>query len=302
MTRLDTCAVIASMVLLGASATRAQELDVRAYAPAPVGTTFLLATVGKSEGGVLFDPALDVDNAQADLWIATIGAGRTFALAGRQARWLAVVPLAWGSVEGHVHDHPQRQDLVGIVDPRFRLSIGLRGVPAMTVSEFAGAPRRTATGVSVTVVPPWGRYTSRQLVNLGYNRWAVKPEIGISQPLGRWTLDAAAGIWMFSTNDAYYPGGAVKHQNAVLSFQGHVSYLVTRRAWVAFNGTWFAGGETRVDGALQPDFQRNVRLGATLSIPLASLQSMKLAYSTGAATRRGSDFNTFTATWQVVLF
>jgi hypothetical protein len=290
------------MALLGASAARGQELDTRAYAPAPVGTTFLLASVGKSQGGVLFDPALDVDNVQADLWIATTDAGRTFAFAGRQVRWLAVVPIAWGSAEGHVHDHPERQDLVGVVDPRFRLSIGLRGVPAMTVSEFAGAPRRTAAGVSVTIVPPRGHYTSRRLVNLGYNRWAVKPEVGISRPLGRWTLDAAAGIWMFSTNDEYYPGHAVKHQNVVLAFQGHVSYMVTRRAWVAFNGAGFAGGETRVDGTPQPDFQRNVRLGATLSIPLSSQQSLKLAYSTGAATRRGSDFNTFTATWQVVLF
>jgi hypothetical protein len=302
MTRLETCAVVASMLLLGASVARGQELDVRAYAPAPVGTTLFLVSVGSSQGGVLLDPALDVDNVQADLSIATIGAGRTFALAGRQARWLAVVPFGWGTVEGQVHDHAERQDLVGIVDPRFRLSIGLRGPPAMTMSEFAGGPRRTATGVSVTVVPPWGRYTSRQLVNLGHNRWAVKPEVGISQPLDRWTLDAAAGVWMFSTNDEYYPGRAVKHQDVVLSLQGHVSYMVTRRAWVAFDGTWFSGGETRVDGAPQPDFQRNVRLGATLSIPLASQQSMKLAYSAGAATRRGSDFNTFTATWQVVLF
>jgi len=51
-----------------------------------------------------------------------------------------------------------------------------------------------------------------------------------------------------------------------------------------------------------PDLQRNTRLGATLSSPIAGQQSLKLSYSTGTTTRRGSDFNTFNATWQLVMF
>jgi len=34
----------------------------------------------------------------------------------------------------------------------------------------------------------------------------------------------------------------------------------------------------------------------------ASAQSIKFVYSTGATTRRGSDFNTFNVTWQLVTF
>jgi ABC-type uncharacterized transport system ATPase subunit len=55
---------------------------------------FILGGFGKSEGGVLFDPTLDIDNVQAELWIATAGVGRTFAIAGRQGKVLAVVPVA----------------------------------------------------------------------------------------------------------------------------------------------------------------------------------------------------------------
>jgi hypothetical protein len=157
-------------------------------------------------------------------------------------------------------------------------------------------------GLGITVVPPWGQYTSRQLVNLGYNRWAVKPEAGISHPVGRWTFDASAGVWLFTTNDAYYPARAVKRQDPILALQGHASYFLPRRSWVAINATWFAGGETRVDRVLNPDLQRNVRTGVTLSIPIAGQQSVKLSYSTGTTTRRGSDFNTFNATWQLVMF
>ena len=84
--------------------------------------------------------------------------------------------------------------------------------------------------------------------------------------------------------------------------QGHVSYSLPRRAWLAVNATWFAGGETRVDNVLNRDLQRNTRVGVTLSIPVADLQSIKLTCSTGTTTRRGSDFNTFNATWQLVMF
>jgi hypothetical protein len=289
-------------VLRIAVTAEAQELEPRAFSPSPVGTSFLLGGFGRSEGGILFDPALDVDNVQADLWIATIGAGHTFGVAGRQARLLAVLPVAWGSVAGTVGTQPQRQDLAGLVDPRFKFSVGLIGAPALTLTQFASSRRRTAVGVAVTVVPPLGQYSPQQLVNLGYNRWAMKPEIGLSHPVGRWTFDAMAGVWLFSTNRSYYPARAVKDQDAVLALQAHASYSLPRRSWLAVNATWFGGGETRVDGVPNPDLQRNTRVGATLSIPIVGQQSIKFAYSTGTTTRRGSDFNTFNATWQLVMF
>ena len=299
--RVVVVALLLALLRLDDSA-EAQELEPRAFSPSPTGTTFVLGAFGKSEGGILFDPALDIDNVQADLWVATLGAGHTFRLGGRQARILGVLPTAWGSVAGDVHAQAQRQDLAGLVDPRFKLSVGLIGAPAITLAQFAAAPRRTAVGASVTVVPPWGQYRPRQLVNLGYNRWAVKPEIGLSHPVGRWTLDASAGAWLFSTNRSYYPSRAVKRQGAVVALQGQASYSLPRRSWLAVNATWFAGGETRVDGIPNPDLQRNTRIGATLSIPIVGLHSIKIAYSTGTTTRRGSDFDTFNATWQLVMF
>jgi hypothetical protein len=295
-------AQVVVVLLVTATVVEAQELEPRAYSPSPIGTTFVLGSVGRSEGGILFDPALDIDNVQADLWIATIGGGHTFGLAGRQARFLAVLPIAWGTVSGNVSDLVQRQDLAGLVDPRLKFSIGLIGSPALAPADFARAPRRTAVGASVAIVPPWGQYSSERLINLGYNRWAVKPEIGVFQPFGRWTVEGSAGVWMFTTNDAYYPAHATKRQEPVIALQSHVSYALPRRAWLAMNGTWFAGGETRVDGVVNPDLQRDTRFGVTLSVPVAGQQSVKFAYSTGTTTRRGSDFNTFNATWQLVMF
>jgi hypothetical protein len=172
----------------------------------------------------------------------------------------------------------------------------------MDRAAFARAPRRTVLGTSFTIVPPSGQYDSTKLINLGLHRWAFKPEIGVSHPAGRWTLDAYAGVWFFAENDAYFPGTSTRGQDPIVSLQGHVSYSLGRRAWLAVNATWYSGGETTIDGVRKADLQRNTRLGATLALPIGRRQSFKLSYSAGAATRIGADFRTFGAAWQMLVF
>jgi outer membrane putative beta-barrel porin/alpha-amylase len=157
-------------------------------------------------------------------------------------------------------------------------------------------------GVSVTVAPPAGQYKPKQLVNLGYHRWALKPEIGISRPLGRWTLESYAGVWLFTANDAYFPGNSRRQQDPIFSLQGHAISTLPHRAWLAFDGTWFAGGQSTVDGIPNPDLQRNSRFGVAWSIPVSGRHSVKLSYSAGATTRRGTAFDTVNVTWQFVRF
>jgi hypothetical protein len=293
--------VIVALLLAGSSAA-AQELDPRTYSPSPVGTTIVLSGFGKSAGGFILDPSLGIENVEADLWFTTTGAGYVFDLGGRQARVLAVFPAAWGDISGEIGRETQRQDLEGLTDPRFKLTVGLLGAPALTLEELARAPRRLVLGASLTVVPPWGQYDSARLVNLGYNRWALKPELGISRPVGRFTFESYAGVWLLTANDAYYPGHAERRQDPIVSLQGHVAYTFPKRVWLALDGTWFSGGRTEIDGEANSDRQSNSRLGATLSVPITRLQSLKLVYSTGATTRRGSDFDTFSVTWQGVRF
>jgi hypothetical protein len=71
---------------------------------------------------------------------------------------------------------------------------------------------------------------------------------------------------------------------------------------VGVAGTWFGGGETRVENVVNPDEQRNARMGAVISIPVGKMQSVKIVYSTGATTRRGTDFDSLNVTWQLVRF
>src|SRR5262245_28516076 len=118
--RLVLAASISCASLAATSAASAQELDARHFSPAPLGTSFVIAGGGKSEGAIVFDPSLDIENVHADLDIVTTGFGRVFAMGERQARVLVVAPHADGTIAGDVGSAPQAAELDGFVDPRFK--------------------------------------------------------------------------------------------------------------------------------------------------------------------------------------
>ena len=159
-------------------------------------------------------------------------------------------------------------------------------------------PRRTIVGASLAVNLPTGQYDGTKLINLGNNRWAIKPEMGVSVPRGRWDIDAYAGVWLFGTNDNFFPGGRTRNQDPLVTLQGHVSYTIKPRLWVAVNSTWYSGGAPQVSGQAPGERFENTRIGATLSIPAGRTQSFKIAFSDGVTARTGTDFKTIAVGWQ----
>jgi hypothetical protein len=158
-------------------------------------------------------------------------------------------------------------------------------------------------GFSLNVVTPSGQYFPEKLINLGTSRWAFKPELALSKPLGRrWLIDFYTGIWLFTKNDSFYPGSSVRTQDPLGSFQGHISYNIQPLMWVAFDWTYYTGGRSSVDGVELNDRQSNSRVGGTLVLPVGKRHSVKFAFSTGAIIRSGADFTSISAGWQTTFF
>jgi len=297
---LRAAALAATVIAMSAHTARAQDLEPRAYSASPVNTTFVVAAVGRSSGGVVTDPSLPIDDVRATLGVFTAGLGRTFDLAGRTALFVAVVPFAHAHATGSVGETTREASRDGGADTRLKLSVNLLGGKARTAREFAAAKRSAIVGVSLAVSLPTGQHLPGKLVNLGSNRWTFKPEVGVSIPVRRWTLDGYVGVAFFTANAEFYPGLSRLEQDPVTAVQGHASYAIRPRLWAAFDATWYSGGTTSVDGVSKANLQRNSRVGATLSLPLASRQSLKIAYSTGATTRIGGDFDTIAFAWQMM--
>ena len=281
-----------------AATAMAQDLEPRAYAAAPVGANFIVVAGGHSTGGVLTDPSLPVEDVEATVNAATLGAGTTFSLFGRTALVVAAFPYAVAHAAGRVEETTASISRSGLVDPRLKLSVNLVGGRALRPEEFVKTKRPTIVGVSLSVAPPLGQYDPSKLINLGANRWSFKPEVGISRLINNWTVDGYAGVLLFTTNDQFYTGSSIRTQDPIFALQGHVSYTFKPRLWLAFDGTWYSGGTTSINGVDKQDLIRNSRFGATASFPLFRQQSLKFAFSRGATTRVGANFTTASVAWQ----
>jgi hypothetical protein len=186
----------------------------------------------------------------------------------------------------------------GIGDSRIRFAMNLKGGSAMRVSEFSSWREKTLIGVSFTAILPTGQYDAGRLVNVGNNRCAFKPEIGVSHRWSQWALDVYAGAWFFAPNDTWFPGSSLRTQQPIAAGEAHLTYYVSRRFWASLDGNFWFGGRSTVNGQRDSDLQRNSRAGFTVAIPLDQHQSIKASYSTGAYVTIGGAYTTVSLGWQ----
>ena len=202
---------------------------------------------------------------------------------------MVIAPYVIGELEGLYLGEPASAERSGIGDVVLRGGINLYGGRAMSPKEFQSFRPRTMIGTSLTVIAPTGEYDPSKLINIGTNRWAFKPEIGVVHVMGRWALDAYVGGSFFTDNTDFF-GGLTRKQDPILSTQVHVRYLFRPGLWGAVDGNFWRGGQTTVDGNVNDDKQHNSRVGLTVSIRLGRSQSLRIAASRGAITRIGGDF------------
>jgi hypothetical protein len=277
----------------------AQDLDPRAYVRVPINGHTFISGFSYLYGGIVTDPTLPVKNVEADLIAPSIGYARSFALFGLTSQALVVMPFGYAEVSGEVGGQERFVTRTGLQDMRLRWSLLFKGAPAAGLKEVMAAPRTTILGFSLNAVVPIGQFYSDKLINLGTNRWAIRPELAITQPIGkRWQLDFYPGIWLFTNNTSFFPGDAVRRQDPLGTFQGHVSYTIKPMMWVAFDVTYYVGGTSSVDDVLNDDRQSNMRIGITGVAPVSKRSSVRLAFSTGAVVRVGQDFTSISLGYQ----
>lgn len=289
--------VISTVLLLVASAPHAQELEPRLYANAPVGLNFAIAGYAYTTGGVTADPAVPLDNASIDVHSAVLAYAHSFAALGRSAKFDAIGTYSTLSGRADLAGVPRTRDVSGWADPRIRVSINLHGAPALDLRGIRSYRQDLIIGASLTAWVPVGQYDATKLVNIGTNRWSLKPEIGASQALGPWILELIGAAQFYQDNDEFLTG-STREQEPVYSVQGGGIRSFASGAWLALFATYYSGGRTTVDGVRGRDFKDNSRIGLTLTLPISRNNSVKIYANTGVSTRTGSDFDAFGVAWQ----
>jgi hypothetical protein len=282
-----------------ASPLKAQDLDPRAYVWIPVKGNFTITGFAYSKGGVVTDPTLPIDDVKASVETISMGYGRSFGILGKTAQAFVALPYSWAQASAKINGQSESLSRSGFSDIRMRVSVLLLGAPATTRANFAKVEHKTILGLSLNLIAPTGQYFSDKLINLGANRWSFRPELALSQPLGKsWQIDIYTGLWLFTNNNQYYTGKATRAQEPMGTFQGHLSYNIKRGMWVAVDATFYTGGQSSINNVAKDDRQSNSRIGATFVIPVLKQNSLKFAVSRGAIIRVGANFTTVSIGWQ----
>jgi hypothetical protein len=276
----------------------AQELVPRAYWPAPQGTNVLSLAYQYSSGDVVTDPSLPVAGVDSQIHVGMLGYQRTFGLFGRTTNAQLSLPYSSAHTEGSYLGLPASRDVAGLGDARLRVSVNLRGAPAMTPQEFRALAQNPTTlvGVSLLVQAPTGQYDADRLINLGTNRWSLKPALGVIHPFSPgWMLEFELGGWFFGDNDEFL--GQTRKQDPILSTEMHLVRQFDNGVWASLDANYYTGGRTTVGSDKRADLQRNSRFGATVLWPFRRGHALRGTYSTGVVTESGGDYDVFSISY-----
>jgi hypothetical protein len=279
----------------------AQDLSPRAYVITPLHSNAIITTYSFFQGSVLFDGAAPITGATGTYSVPILSYYHSFSLLGRSANMNVSLPYAVGNFQGNVAGQPKQIYRSGLLDFTSRVSVNLKGGPAMPAEEFRKWRQKTLLGVSLKVLAPTGQYDPNKLVNWGANRWAFKPDFGYSKRWKNWFLDSYAGAWFYTTNPQYYspPVPKPQTQKPIGAFEGHLSYDVKPRFWFSLDGNFWFGGVTSLSGIANPATrQTSSRVGVTASLPLGPHQSVKVSYNNGDYIRFGGNYQNVAVGWQ----
>lgn len=297
MRRLPTSFFTAAALLFPVAAWTSS-LEPRLYSNIPTDLNFVGVGYAYTHGALADNPQLGLTDPDLSVNGMGVGYARGIDIEGLSGKVDMSVPLACIDGKAQQDGSQVERHVCGVGDIKARIGINLFGAPAMPMKQFASYTQNTIFGVSLQVTAPTGQYESDRLVNVGTNRWAFKPGMGLSQAFGNWIAELAADVEFYTENSSFY-GGITRKQEPVYSTQAHLIYTFENQIWIGYDINYFWGGEYINDGVGSGEALKNSRSGLTLSLPLNRAFSLKLYGSSGVSTRTGTDFDMLGVVFQI---
>jgi hypothetical protein len=289
-------ALLALLAFLASATTaEAQELEARRWNHLPVDTNFHGIGYGYVEGDLSFDPVLQIDDATVKLHNLGLRTIRTFDLFGLTARVDLLGAYQEGTWKGTLAGTQAQVSREGWGDPTVRFGINLYGAPAIEAKDFAehraAQKRSTVVGVAVAVQVPLGEYFDEKLINLGTNRFIIRPQIGVVHNRGKWGFEFTGSTWVYTDNDDFF-GGRKLENKPFYTVQGHIEYHFVPKFWLAGGLAFGIGAESTVSGDHKDDRRENLVYSVSVGYSITRNFGVKLGYlGTSALARTGTDFD-----------
>jgi hypothetical protein len=288
----------AAVLLVQTGAVRAQDLDPRRWSHLPIDMNYVGAGYAYTRADITFDPVLELENVEMDMHTVAAKYIRTFALLNRSARIELAAPWQDAEWTGLLQGEPAATARSGMGDPAIRFAVNLLGAPPLPREKFAAyraaTPQETIVGAGLTVQTPLGQYYEDKLLNLGENRYTLRPELGMERRQGKWLAELTGHVSFFTDNDDFWKGYR-REQAPMFVGQTIVSYTFKPGLWMGTGIAYGQGGESTINGTSKDDEKKNLLSGLVLGVPVNRRTGLKFAYfHNQARAATGVNFDTLT--------
>lgn len=302
--RYKTTLTALALGWVGMAATvNAQDLEPRRWTPLPIGTKILGAGYAYTTGDLFFDPVLQIEDAEVEVDTLALSYVQSVALFGKPVRFDLLLPWQNAYWSGQLAGQSASTERAGWADPRFRLSVNLLGAPPLAAGDFqqymSNRETTTVLGAALAVTLPWGEYLDDRLLNLGQNRYIVRPQLGLLHTRGPWSFELTGSAFIYSDNDDFYLNSR-REQDTLYAMQTHVVRIFKPGLWASVSAGYGWGGRSTIDGDAKRDERGDQLLAISMGLPVAPRQGVKFAYVRGrTGNDAGADTDTFSFAWSV---
>lgn len=258
-----------------------QEIEPRRWSHLPVDSNFAGGGYVFTKADIFFDPVLEIEDAELEMHTWTVKCLRTFALLHKSARLEFIQSYQEGDWKGLVSGVPSSISRNGFDDTRIRFAINLHGAPPLKEKDFAdyrkATDSETIVGTGLVVHLPTGEYMDDKLINLGSNRYTVRPQIGVVHNRGKLSLECTGSVWFYTDNNDFYNGNKLE-QDPLYTAQSHLIYSFRPGLWASASIGYSYGGESRVNGGEKNDLKEELGWAFSLGFPIARQLGVKFVY------------------------
>ncbi|NRB42169.1 MAG: transporter [Pseudomonadales bacterium] len=276
----------------------AMDPQPRQWSHLPMGASFLGIAYAKTTADIYFDPALSLQDVEMDIDTIAFKYIYGFEMLGKSARVDVVLPYQHGHWKGRVDGVEQAISRKGMADSIVRVGINLLGAPALNGKHYLqyrlGKNSETIIGTAMVLRLPTGQYDSDKLINLGNNRYSLRPQLGVTHMAGSWTAELTAELSLFSDNTDFNQGQRLEEE-ALYFVHAHIIYSFRPGVWLSASTGFDDGGKTRVNGKVTTEHKRNTGWALSAAYPINKKSGLRLNYvATGTREDTGLDSNTTT--------
>jgi hypothetical protein len=243
------------------------------------------------------DPAIPVEDLDADLHTVVGAYVRSVSFFGRSGKVDVLVPFAAGDWTGAIATTDSSTSRTGFGDPRVRLTVNFTGAPALTPAEFEDYRQETIVGGSLQIIAPLGHYEASKLLNLGSNRWTFRAQVGASRTAGPWIVEGYVGGWFFTENREYF-GDLSRKQKPLWTTKVHLIRVTRKGRWLALDAAYGIGGRAIVEGAETESRISAFRFGLTAAVPVAPRHTLRFVVASGTRIEKGPDYDALGISYQ----